>query len=367
MRFYFEEAAQWEAHVKDTLEEINRLGLPLVLFGRSKMTDASFLNEIRVPVEYVCSNNASAWGSRFWGLEVISPAKIGEFFPHYAVLILAVEIEHEIQDQLQQLPVPPAAVFHLDLHWGIRDRHMPGDSAGYFCQKQSEVNQIYDILADQKSRDTYEAVIRYRMNRDRNVLAAVKDPFEEKYFPINLDQTVFLGDKEVFLNAGAYTGDIIERFVRVTQGKYRRIYAIEPELQNYETLVKNMKAFSNVICLKRGVGEQSQQLYSTSSGKGSMIVTGGDGEAIEIDSLDHMLGDTPVTYITLDVEGMECSALRGAKNLIQKYRPKLAICCYHSDEDMTAVPAEILRCNPSYRLYMRHYTNSLNETVCYAI
>lgn len=98
-----------------------------------------------------------------------------------------------------------------------------------------------------------------------------------------------------------------------------------------------------------------------------MIVTGGDGEAIEIDSLDHMLGDTPVTYITLDVEGMECSALRGAKNLIQKYRPKLAICCYHSDEDMTAVPAEILRCNPSYRLYMRHYTNSLNETVCYAI
>lgn len=368
MRFYFDETTQWEAQVQDVLGEINRIGLPLVLFGRSKTTDPAFLEAVRVPVQYVCCNTPASWGGgKFWKLDVINPAQIGEIYHAYTVLVLAVEVDQEIQDQLRSLPVPPAAVFQLDLHWGIRDSHMPKDSADYFQKRQAEANRIYDLLSDQESKDTYEAVIRYRMNRDRNILAPVKAPFERKYLPESLDGTPFLERNEVFLNAGAFTGDTVQKFIQASSGEYQHIYAIEPEEQNYQQLLKNMEALQNVTCLKRGLGEQAQQLYSTSFGKGSMVVTDGGGESIEIDSLDHLLGDTPVTYITLDIEGMECPALRGAKNLIRKYRPKLAICCYHSDEDMLEVPKEILHLDPSYRLYMRHYTSCLNETVCYAI
>lgn len=367
MRFYFEEAAQWEAHVKDTLEEINRLGLPLVLFGRSKTTDPSFLKEIHVPVQYVCCNNASAWGGKFWGLEVISPDQMQAIYQNYAVLSLVAEKRQEIRQQLQRLSRPPAAVFSLELHWTMWDHHMPKDSAAYFRQMQPEAASVYDRLSDQKSKDVYEAVIRYRMSRDAGVLAPIADPVEQQYFLPALDGRNFLGQHEWFVDAGAFTGDTVQGFLSATGGSYGHIYAIEPEGQNYQALLNNTKALQNVTCLKYGLGEAAQALHISSAGTGSMIVTDAGAESISIDTLDHLLGGVPVTYIKMDIEGMECPALRGAKGLIQKYHPKLAICCYHSDADLIGVPREILKLSPDYRLFIRHYTYNLAETVCYAI
>ena len=93
----------------------------------------------------------------------------------------------------------------------------------------------------------------------------------------------------------------------------------------------------------------------------------GEGEPVRMDTLDHCLKGIPVTYLKMDVEGMECAALRGAENLIKTYHPKLAICTYHSDSDMIQVPKQILKICPDYKLYFRHYTNALVETVCYAV
>ena len=369
MRFYFEEAAQWEAHVKDTLEEINRLGLPLVLFGRSKTTDTSFFKQLRVPVQYICCNNTAAWGGKFWGLDVISPDQMQEIYRNrkYALLNLVAEKRTEIRQQLQSLPNPPAALFRLDLHRTMWDQHLPPDSAAYFRQRQGDATAIYDRLADQMSKDTYEAVIRYRMSRDADVLAAIAQPVEKQYFPRSLGGGDFLGADECFVDAGAYTGDTVRRFVSVTGGNYRRIYSIEPERKNYEALRKNVETINHVICLKYGLGESKQTLRISSAGTGSKIVTDENAECIPVDTLDHLLSGAPVTYIKMDIEGMECPALRGAKELIQKYRPKLAICCYHSDADLIGVPGEILRLCSDYRLFLRQYTYNLAETVCYAV
>ena len=59
--------------------------------------------------------------------------------------------------------------------------------------------------------------------------------------------------------------------------------------------------------------------------------------------------------------------MRGAEKIIRTYRPKLAICIYHSISDMVEVPKMILELNPDYKLYIRHYSDALVETVCYAI
>lgn len=65
---------------------------------------------------------------------------------------------------------------------------------------------------------------------------------------------------------------------------------------------------------------------------------------------------------------MESEALRGSKNLIEKYRPKLAICVYHKKEDLINIPQFILDLNLGYQLFLRHYLEfSSSETVLYAI
>lgn len=90
-------------------------------------------------------------------------------------------------------------------------------------------------------------------------------------------------------------------------------------------------------------------------------------ETVPVDTLDHLVENKPVTYIKMDVEGMECAVLRGAKGVIHAYRPKLAICTDHSNADMIQVPLQILHLNLDYQLYFKHYTNALVEIVCYAI
>ncbi len=84
-------------------------------------------------------------------------------------------------------------------------------------------------------------------------------------------------------------------------------------------------------------------------------------------TLDEVLGEEGATFIKMDIEGGEKEALAGAKQLIKKYRPKLAISIYHKPEDILEVPEIILSYHPGYQLYMRHYSLAAFDTVLYAV
>jgi hypothetical protein len=69
----------------------------------------------------------------------------------------------------------------------------------------------------------------------------------------------------------------------------------------------------------------------------------------------------------MDIEGAEKEALLGAKRIIKTVKPKLCVCAYHKPEDIYELPKTILALNHEYKLYLRHYTDVLYETVLYAI
>lgn len=74
-----------------------------------------------------------------------------------------------------------------------------------------------------------------------------------------------------------------------------------------------------------------------------------------------------VTMIKMDIEGSELEALRGARKTICRDKPRLAVCIYHKAEDMTEVPLYIKELVPEYRLYVRHHSKEIGETVFYAV
>ena len=74
-----------------------------------------------------------------------------------------------------------------------------------------------------------------------------------------------------------------------------------------------------------------------------------------------------VTFIKMDVEGAELESLKGARKLIKRDCPKLAVCIYHRPEDMITLPLYIKSLVPEYKLYLRSYSNSDNEMVLYAV
>lgn len=359
MRLSFEDAAIWEQKKREVIQKINRRQIPLVLFGRAYPVNPDFLKEITVPVQYICDNDPATWGTHLWGLEIISPARLQNIYRAYTVLIL-VPFEHEIIPQLQQLSTPPVEIFRLDLYFEEKG------TSEYFREVQSVIDDTYTRLADQRSRDTYEAALQYRISRNAECLFPIITPREKQYFPGTLGGSTFLGTDEIFADVGAFTGDTVQQFVSAVQGTYRAIHAFEPEPETWAKLLQNVQEFPNVTCWQAGVGDAVETVKFSFGGSSSKVDRSGE-QTVQIETLDHVLGNVPVTYLKMDIEGMERPALRGARKLIQTYRPKLAICTYHSNADMVLIPRLIWEIDPSYKVYFRHYSHALVETICYAI
>ena len=68
----------------------------------------------------------------------------------------------------------------------------------------------------------------------------------------------------------------------------------------------------------------------------------------------------------MDIEGSEMDALHGAKNSIQRWKPKLQICAYHKTKDIIDIYNLITSFVPKYNIYFTAHTPYLNEYVYYA-
>ena len=71
--------------------------------------------------------------------------------------------------------------------------------------------------------------------------------------------------------------------------------------------------------------------------------------------------------IKMDIEGAEWDALRGARNVIARDRPVLAICVYHTHNDIWRIPLLIHEILPEHHLFLRAYEGDGFQTVVYAI
>lgn len=69
----------------------------------------------------------------------------------------------------------------------------------------------------------------------------------------------------------------------------------------------------------------------------------------------------------MDIEGAELEALKGAQKLIKANKPCLTISIYHKPEDIVELPLFVCSLNSDYKIYLRHHTYGIFDTVMYAI
>ncbi len=73
-------------------------------------------------------------------------------------------------------------------------------------------------------------------------------------------------------------------------------------------------------------------------------------DAITLDDFVERREMTKVDFIKADIEGAERNMLRGAKNVLRTFAPKLSICTYHLPDDPCVLREIILDANPNYRI-----------------
>lgn len=184
-------------------------------------------------------------------------------------------------------------------------------------------------------------------------------------------------EKEVFVDAGALNGDTSLRFIEWCHNKFEHIYCFEPDRTNIEKCHKNLEHAESceggiqhiseryTIIPKAVYDKKGEISFDVCSNGLSKVGTG--TETVPTASLDEELFGKRITFIKMDIEGAELHALQGARNIIKKQRPTLAISVYHKPEDIIEIPNYILELNTDYQFYLRHYSLFGTETVLYAI
>lgn len=242
------------------------------------------------------------------------------------------------------------------------------DSVYPFGAQMTKFEQVYEFWADGLSQWIYKSTVEARLSGQLSFLSRTQET--PQYFSFLIEKEL-LGTQEVFVDAGAYNGDTVAAFMRVTDGRFGYIYAFEPDLTNCKILEK--QGFGDrVLVYQHGLYDFDGQVYFESgAGSQSRIlprenVSGvGDVSVRKLDSV--ALPNRHITLLKMDIEGSELKALQGAKHLIQENHPKLAICIYHKIEDLWELPLYIKRLCPDYRLYLCNHTDGLDEMVLYAI
>lgn len=191
----------------------------------------------------------------------------------------------------------------------------------------------------------------------------------EQYFDPDI---IKLHEEEVFVDAGVLNLGTSLRFMEECQKSHIqnfKIHAFEPDGASYvrcKNMLKNMPE-ADIKLYNAGLWSEDTTLYFAEMGNGASRISKEKTEtSISTVALDGCVSDS-VTFIKMDIEGSELEALKGSREIIKKYRPRLAICVYHKKEDLVEIPSYIKELVPEYKLYIRHYSNDAGETVLYAV
>jgi FkbM family methyltransferase len=234
--------------------------------------------------------------------------------------------------------------------------------------------QVHDhILFDDTSKTVLRAVLMTMLTGEKSHCESVYE--KDQYFCLPR----FCGsEKEVYVDAGAFVGDSIERFIWSHSGVFSRIYAFEPGPHQFAALQARVQRLTAEWALDSGsvelvnaaLGESGRSILAA-SGNGQLTnLTVGcsssvGGIAVDLVDLDTYLKGSRITFLKADVEGMEIALLRGARGTIQRHMPKIAICVYHHPGDIPEIANYLYELVPDYRFALRHHSPQLLETVLY--
>lgn len=247
-----------------------------------------------------------------------------------------------------------------------RDRKHPTsemvNSKIFFMKNKVRIRDIISVLEDRESKEIFQSCIQYRITHDWRLRP--KYNRKDQYFPKDI---IKMSSSEIFVDCGAYNGDTIESFLKQIHKHYKRIIAFEPDQKNIDAL---RSVCVGVVVVPAACWNEDTDVFfheGGSSGTVNKMEHDKNGIKVHAKAIDNVIECKNATFIKMDIEGSEYEALLGAYKTIKKNRPKLAICIYHSDEDMLRIIELIEGWSLGYKFYIRHHAQKIAETVLYAV
>lgn len=219
-------------------------------------------------------------------------------------------------------------------------------------------------------------MLNYRLTRRKDFLRDIKSNgvvyLDDKVIPLKLLNNI---SRETIIDGGAFDGDTVEQFIKYVGGNDigLEIHCYEADRNNCDKLTSKLEKYEpHKIYVHRAalwseanipVRFEGEALSGRVDVDDKKMENGVEIRTEKIDDYEYR----NVGFIKLDIEGAEREALKGAEKIIRRYRPVLAICAYHLQDDLLVLAEYIQSLQCGYRLILRHYMCSSGDTILYAL
>lgn len=314
-------------------------------------------------------NNPRLWGTKVRNLHVLSPADALKQYGQSACFVVTIYNGSTVRDQLNGLGCERVVPFPA-LFWKYSEVFTPSSGIDLPHHLRDEIPNIKAceaLLHDDASRRELIQQISWRYWLDYDLLSPGLPP-RDTYFPLDLITPLA---QEVFVDCGSFDGDSIRSFVGHWNGQFRHAFAFEPDPANREALGNTLRSLGiedRVSTMPFAVGDYDGPASFTCTSSASSHLDNEAAQAtVECRKLDSIDWSVAPTFIKMDIESAEPLALRGAKELLNRCKPILAVCTYHRSAHLWEIPKLIRSLAPDYRIFLRRYAEECWEGVCYAI
>ena len=265
-------------------------------------------------------------------------------------------------EAIKQLPNILELISKTNYLWLVEDKNK--------MVNDDKLSKVHSLLIDTQSKEILQSIVNLRKTLDPTYYII---PSETEYFPQSVPVLKNL-ESVRFIDCGAYTGDTVEELCQQVKCINYAI-SFEPDTNNLNYLEKTLHKLkhtyieSNFFSFPVGVYSSNKILSFTNHtvGASSAICEQQSTTHVPVVSLDSVILNSNPNFIKMDIEGAEKEAIIGAKKVIRRYKPNLAICLYHKPEDLWELPLLIHEIEPTYDMYIRVHEDLCLSTVLYCI
>lgn len=165
---------------------------------------------------------------------------------------------------------------------------------------------------------------------------------------------------DVVIDCGANLGAFVHKALSCGA---KKVVAVEISPNTAECLRRNFARqieAGQVIVYPKGMWHQEDTLqlrvHPENSGENTVVMDpdgAAVGPVVPLTTIDNMVRELKletVSFIKMDIEGAEQNALRGAKETLARFHPRLALTSYHLPEDVTRIPQIARSAWPQYAM-----------------